>query len=134
MTGSGIPDSNYCCQGVEGWVEFKTETGWLVRLRPFQISWLLQRSRAGGNCFVAVRQKLKLSEALWLYPGSAADAISQRGGMKSVEPLVWSEGGPAKWDWAAIESALLAPGHARALELRGNNPVSSIGLSGCSAR
>ena len=115
-TGRGIPDMEYCYNGQSGWVEFKRTGGWTVDLRPEQVAWLLRRSRAGGRCFVAVRRQTLAgprkgppADELWLLRGSAAAEL-KLGGLKKAPPNavvgLW-ENGPAKWDWAAIERALL---------------------------
>src|SRR3954453_14766207 len=75
MTGGGVPDSNYCMDGVEGWIEFKLTTHWIVPLRPEQIGWLLRGTRFGGRVFIAVRRQTKVglrtatADELWLLHG-----------------------------------------------------------------
>lgn len=101
----GVPDSNFACRGVEGWVEHKMTDGWAVTLRPAQVGWLLRRARAGGRVFVAVR---RAGGELWLCRGSAADKLKAsglRGNPKAVLG-VWS-GGPAGWDWEEVRELLL---------------------------
>lgn len=58
MTGAGVPDVNYCFNGVEGWMElkhgdlparaatvvFRSQRG----LAPAQIEWQLYRRKCGG--------------------------------------------------------------------------------------
>jgi len=131
-TGRGVPDSNYCCGGREGWIEYKVTAGWAVTLRPEQIGWLLRRSRAGGRVFVAVRRccpagpRRAASDELWLVRGSAAALLrthglrvllagtpQKAGGPSGVRPAdelvgVW-RGGPAAWPWPALRAALLGP-------------------------
>jgi hypothetical protein len=103
-TGRGIPDSNYCCSGEEGWVEFKKTSGWKVNIRPEQVGWLLRRSRAGGRTWLAVRRK---GDQLWLVRGSQAEELLDRGLRDFLAPS-W-EGGPARWDWEAINRLLTGP-------------------------
>lgn len=75
-TGLGIPDLNYCCDGVEGWIELKSvASGWQVGLRPEQVAWLARRERAGGRTFVAVRR----IESIYLYRGTAAAELKVDG-------------------------------------------------------
>lgn len=106
-TGSGIPDSNFCTPGgVEGWVEFKEVRGWVVTLSPMQVGWLMRRSRLGGRCFVAVRQRIASGEAMCVYAGADAAILTEAGAMKTAVPLVRSAGGPASWDWEAVERVL----------------------------
>src|SRR6266550_8267427 len=57
ITGAGIPDSNFCCKGVEGFIEFKQTKGWAVTLTPEQCGWISRRHRCGGRVLVAVRQQ-----------------------------------------------------------------------------
>ena len=104
LTSGGIPDSNYCSQGVEGWVEFKNVKGWRVVIRPEQIGWLERRARVGGRCYIAARK----AGALWLYKASAARLLT--GARVDAIPAAllaghW-QGGPAKWDWPAIAAIL----------------------------
>jgi hypothetical protein len=115
--GRGVPDSNYCHRGVEGWVEFKKTDGWIVSLRPEQVAWLLRRYRAGGRCWVAVRRQTKGGprsgppcDELWLIRGYAAAELKARG-LKKVDHRavagVWHDG-VAQWDWAEAERLLLS--------------------------
>jgi hypothetical protein len=116
MTGSGIPDANYCLDGREGWVEFKLTSGWTVGLRPEQVAWHLQRSRVGGRTFIAVRRqrpagkRVEATDELWLIRGGGAKMLKV-GGLKSPHvPLsVYCFRGPANWNWTAVGRALLSP-------------------------
>src|SRR5262245_13192477 len=101
--GSGVPDGNYCCSGVEGWVEFKAARGWRVPMRPTQVAWIERRCRAGGRVFVAVRR----DQSLYLYPGTTARQLLTED-LRSVEPLGLWHGGPAKWDWGAVRQHLVS--------------------------
>lgn len=113
-TGLGVPDSNYCCDGVEGWVEFKQTTGWAVSLRPEQVGWLVARSRAGGRVFVAVRRldrggprKGGASDELWLLKGESARELKHDGLRCDVAVLGAWGGGPSAWDWNEVRSLLV---------------------------
>lgn len=64
LTGSGIPDWNYCVKGVDGWIEAKYIAEWpkrkdtTVRLTKYtaeQRLWLWERDRAGGRAFLVVQ-------------------------------------------------------------------------------
>lgn len=103
MTGMGIPDSNYCHLGAEGWVEFKAASGLAVRVSPMQIGWLLRRSRAGGRCFVAVRRR----QELFMFRGEQAADLVRPGALRDVLPLGQWDRGPARWDWEAVGTILL---------------------------
>lgn len=105
-TGRGIPDSNYCRDGSEGWIEFKAAKAWAVGLRPEQCGWILRRTRHGGRVWIAVRRK---DDELWMIPGCYAAKIKEHGLRPVFEgriPGVWYSGGPAGWGWAAIARLL----------------------------
>lgn len=104
MTGAGIPDSNFCCRGVEGWVEFKRTEGWAVNLSPFQVGWHLRRGRAGGRTFVAVRRK---KTQLWLVRGSLARTLAEKG-LRDFPAPSW-DGGRAGWPWPEVARLLTGP-------------------------
>lgn len=98
-TVAGIPDSEYCFPfSRQGWVEHKQIGGWVVTLRPAQIGWLLNRTRMGGRCFVAVRK----GEMLWVRPGSEARELREVG----VKWVPCYRGGPARWPWREVEAIL----------------------------
>lgn len=96
--GLGVPDSNFCIDGVEGWIEFKKTDHWKPTLRPEQIAWIHRRWRQGGNVWIAVR---RIEKELWLVRG---DWVRELGatGLKAVEAIHWSE----PWDWEAIRNIL----------------------------
>lgn len=115
-TGLGIPDSNYCIDGVEGWVEMKRTNAWSVGVRPEQNSWHRTRTARGGRTFFAVRRchdggprKGDAVDELWLCHGRWSLALMV-GGLQHPEIKwlgVWS-GGPARWDWQAVRHILTA--------------------------
>ena len=39
-TGRGVPDMNFCCNGIEGWIEFKMTKHWRVTVAPEQVAWI----------------------------------------------------------------------------------------------
>lgn len=107
LTEQGVPDSNYCFEGAEGWVEFKKAEANKVSLRSEQIGWLMRRSRAGGRTFIAVRhqhiggpRKGRAIDRLLLFPGSAAKQLIFSG-LRNA-PIIESSGGPSRWDWDAV--------------------------------
>jgi len=62
---SGVPDINVCFHG-DFWIELKegartTKGNFRIQFRPYQLPWLCRRIRAGGACFVIVRDKLSLN-------------------------------------------------------------------------
>lgn len=110
ITGGGIPDSNYCSFGIEGWLEFKLATGYAISLRPEQIGWIARRCRYGGRVHVAVRQKANVGprrearDALFLIPGRDV-ILAKTNGLKDAPWPVWHHG-PSRWDWQAIAQIL----------------------------
>jgi hypothetical protein len=113
MTGSGIPDANYCVGGIEGWVEFKLTSGWTVGLAPEQIGWHAQRNRAGGRTFIAVRRqrpagkRTDATDELWLFRGADARALKSEG-LKSdnAHLACYCYRGPEQWDWGTVRRLL----------------------------
>lgn len=114
LTGRGIPDSNYCYTGTEGWVEFKQTKGWAVTLAPEQVAWHLRRRRSGGMTYVAVRRhrhagvRAPACDELWLFNGMHARELKAQGIVEPLATGVWY-GGPGNWDWDSV-AAILAPG------------------------
>lgn len=101
LTGAGIPDSNYCFEGIEGWLELKKTDGWKVKFQLMQPGWIMRRIRAGGRVHVAVRQ-IK-TDTLWLYWGGDVVALRD-GSLKTVTPLArWER----PWPWPEIGRVLL---------------------------
>jgi hypothetical protein len=98
-SGRGVPDSNFCYNGVEGWIEYKEARRWRVDIAPEQVAWAERRMRKGGRVFLAVRMERRL----WLFSGSAMRVIRAERGMISAAPILgeW-DGGPARWDWVRI--------------------------------
>lgn len=117
-TGAGIPDFNFCREGVEGWVECKSTDGWAVTLDPPQIGWIERRVRCGGRVLIAVRRRHqggpRLGSAvdeLHLLPGHLARA-ARIGGLRAPDvadqTLGRWQGGPSRWAWDQVAQALLA--------------------------
>ena len=105
-TGRGVPDANFCRDGVEGWIEFKLARGRRAGLRPEQIGWIAARSRAGGRVFVAVRRKTGSGDELRLYLGDSVRELASRGIPEGPSPLLVETGGPNLWNWEKIECEL----------------------------
>lgn len=112
-TGRGVPDSNFCTRGIEGWVEYKKTDGWTVDLRTEQVGWLMERSARGGRCFVAVRRKNQGGprrgdpvDELWLYPGRLARQLRIHGLRLEEPPAYIGDGGPTSWDWSRVAAVL----------------------------
>lgn len=55
-TANGIPDTNFCVNGVEGWVELKfVRNNDKIKVRPSQWVWAKRRIAAGGTVYFLVR-------------------------------------------------------------------------------
>ena len=116
MVNPGVPDSNFCYTGTEGWIEHKWTDGWEIPLKPEQIGWHARRGRAGGRVFVAVRRlcsagpRRPAADELWLWRSGSHAAELKIGGLRGAprEYLlgVWSNG-PAAWDWPMVLSHLI---------------------------
>ena len=108
-TSGGIPDLNYCVDGVEGWVECKQTHAWAVKFRPTQVSLIWARVRAGGRVWVAVRRWKRQdgSDELWLVHGRHVRELAA-GGLGSAPPHGTWNGGPRNWDWAAVARVLVS--------------------------
>lgn len=111
QTGRGIPDINYCCNGKEGWIEFKQTQGRKVSMRPEQVAWIDRRIRAGGRAFIIVRHKTTEGprkgpayDDLYIYEGGYVRQLMAIG-LESY-PLKFYENGPAKWPWDEISLVL----------------------------
>lgn len=66
-TGKGVPDVNYCHEGKEIWMELKSIDGLKSELSPFQMAWLFNRSKVGGNCFVLIRKNNSKEKEIKLF-------------------------------------------------------------------
>jgi hypothetical protein len=100
----GVPDLNYCYNGVEGWIEMKRASGLRCHVEPEQIAWMERRARAGGRTFLAVRRITKPT-GFWLFRGTDA---RQLGRLEDVKPLLFSMGNPASWPWSKVKTLLTA--------------------------
>lgn len=134
LTGTGVPDLNFCVDGVEGHVEMKATGGWAVTLDPAQIGWIVTRCRHGGRVLIAVRRRTaggprtETADELWLLRGVYAREL-RAGGLRWAlaqppipatragagrgvlrppgHPLTgrWT-GGPRQWAWDEIRDHL----------------------------
>jgi hypothetical protein len=109
-TASGVPDSEFCTpEGVQGWIEFKRTHIFYVQFKTFQPAWIDQRSRYGGNVWIAVRriptaQKFEGVDELWLMKGDQVKTLV-REGLNATYAIKWS-GGPGDWNYTQIEEIL----------------------------
>lgn len=68
-TSPGIPDLNYCCNGIEGWVELKA--GPDLEVRATQVMWMEDRVSAGGFPLFLV----KWGDVFMVVPGNEAQSM-----------------------------------------------------------
>jgi hypothetical protein len=107
-TGQGVPDLEYCCDGISGWIELKKSDGWVVDFAPQQIAWIERRVRAGGRVFVLVRRRRDLVDELYVLPGTAARALLTRAEtLRTIRPIALFRGGPRNWSWPDIGGILV---------------------------
>lgn len=113
VTGLGIPDSNFCGGGVEGWVEFKMTKGWAVTLRPEQVGWIMARTMRGGRVFVATRRMHNGGprlgapvDELWIHRGRDVLELNENG-LRGAEPVYMATGGQSLWHWPTIREILM---------------------------
>lgn len=115
LTGSGIPDSEYCGRGVAGWIEYKVTDNFKVKVTPktkFQIAWHERRAREGGRSFIAVRRHHSGGprrgapvDELYVYHGRDVRRVFEEG--LRFLPVLFLSGGPARWSWDAIRKLIL---------------------------
>ena len=109
----GVPDSEYCHNGAQGWIEFKwCKRNAIKSLEPFQVSWHLRRWRAGGRSFIIVRRsrtdgpRTESCDEIHIFSGRYASELKELG-LECGFPLYRGDGGPAGWNWSRIEELLL---------------------------
>lgn|SRR5262245_2475813 len=106
----GIPDTNFCYRGIEGWIEHKWTEDLSVEISPEQVAWISRRVRHGGRVFIAVRRRTKKRkktvDELWLIEGNRAGRLWEEGLSPGLARGFW-EGGPKAWDWPAIGAIIL---------------------------
>lgn len=105
-SGRGLPDSNYCVDGREGWLEFKATRGWKVRVSPEQVGWAERRVGRGGTVLLAVRK----ADRLWLFGADALRRFRSGEDARRVVPLGTWGGGPSRWAWDEILAVLARGG------------------------
>jgi hypothetical protein len=114
VVGVGVPDTNFCGDGVDGWVEMKATEAHAVELEPGQVGWILRRMRHGGRVFVATRRrhdggprKGDAVDELWMHEGWDAPILKAEG-LLSCPPVLHMEGGPSRWDWGHVRETLVS--------------------------
>lgn len=106
-TSGGIPDSNFCAGGIEGWIEYKQTHAWAVSFRPTQVALIWNRCLAGGRVWIAVRRWKRKDgdDQLWLVPGRCVRELA-RDGLRGLPVVSW-DGGPRGWNWDDVRRTLL---------------------------
>jgi hypothetical protein len=106
-TAGGVPDSNFCLDGTEGWVEHKATRVGTVKFRPLQPAWILRRSRAGGLVRIAVRDLRHDGDVLRIFDGAG---VARLAGVGIDAAFAWQvgrwSGGPRSWPWPEVRTAL----------------------------
>jgi hypothetical protein len=111
---SGMPDVNYCMDGVEGWIELKAPPlpkrdrtalmSYGHKLKPMQIRWIKRQLRAGGRVFI-----LLCTEEGWiLLNGKFAGIVNELTFDEMVERSEWIA--PKKMtetDWDLLRDVLV---------------------------
>lgn len=112
----GVPDAEFCCSGITGWIEYKRTATNAVAIRPEQVAFAERRARAGGRTFLAVRlvhpggpRKGPAEDRLLLFRGTAARILAVAG-LREAQALGTWPGGPAAWDWPRVRELLLGLG------------------------
>jgi len=110
VLGTGCPDSNFCLDGVDGWIEFKYTEDYSVGLRPEQVGWISRRMRSGGRVFVITQRKHDGGpkkgppcNELWIHEGWDAASLKAHGLLMSPPVYCAFDG---DWDWEKIRSVL----------------------------
>ena len=125
LIASGVPDSNYCINGHELWIESKHTSAWAVKVRPAQVSWAEQRVRHGGKVYCAVRRngstKAGAYDELWLCTHGALRWLLGGGTLQDIDAelvLGYWPGGPTEWPWRTVAHILTAGAVAQHVGIR----------------
>ena len=110
LTGSGIPDTNWCVTGKEIWIEFKIVKGTRVELEPEQVSWHVMRHSHGGTTFIlaldywsgSIRKERR--NRMYLWNGKDARQVKDHG-VSYPALRIWDNR-----DWFSLGQVLLSGG------------------------
>lgn len=114
VAAEGTPDVNYAIHSREGWMELKSVESLPVRpttpvfkscgLRPAQLEWIVQRTRASGTVFILA----KAGDSVWLVPGYHAVRFNLAT-LRDLQNLaVWQHAGRMSRElWDGLEQKLL---------------------------
>lgn len=112
LTGGGVPDVNFCCDGIEGWLELKWTPGWKPRIRPEQIGWAERRLRNGGRVLMLTWRRCEAgsrreaASELWVHSGWHMRTVLDEG-LRVAPPILRETGGPSNWRWDHVGEAIL---------------------------
>lgn len=106
-TGHGVPDVNFCYQGIEGWIEMKKDQKGRMDIRPEQIGWIIERLRHKGLVRIAVRLVTLDADVLVIFDGSVVEKLETKSIEKNLAFAIdfW-EGGPKLWKWGEVLDAI----------------------------
>jgi hypothetical protein len=112
LISGGVPDSNFCIQGREGWIECKRTSGLVIsNMQPNQVAWCERRARNGGRVFCAVRRFNTAADELYLLRHDAMRRLLTKERLHDLPAELvlgcW-RGGPKGWDWPAVARLLVA--------------------------
>ena len=105
---NGIPDLNCCAEGVEFWMELKSDKVKYPKLSKWQISWINKRIKNGG--VVIICNQTLLDKRLKLYRPVSV--------FTDPRSLVPSLSFSSPYDWPSFRRQLLALARQRLLEAR----------------
>jgi len=110
----GMPDINFCSEGVECWIEMKAIiepvrettrafTGHSHNLTLAQRNWMLSQKNAKGNCYILIE-----TDKRWLLiDGLYADEINTATINRLIELSAWYREKPVyKEHWLALRAVL----------------------------
>jgi hypothetical protein len=87
----GIPDINYCINGVEGWIELKVNTSKISPLSKWQKAWIYTRVKNGGRVFIITYTPSERVLKLFKPRPSTRDPLSDPPVHNFRDPISWSQ-------------------------------------------
>ena len=113
---NGMPDVNFCAEGVECWLEIKSPTepkrastplfGSNHKISQDQKNWMLRQFRAGGNAWILIA-----TDRRWmLIPGSVADQVNSMAVDALLAVSFWHTTKPVKdkTQWKKLRDVLIS--------------------------
>lgn len=101
LISAGVPDINYCYEGLEGWIECKKSTsGGRIGFRPEQIGWIKDRLIHGGRVKIAVL--LEMPPMLVLFDGPIVYEWKESVFTNIDHALGLWVGRHKDWDWDQV--------------------------------